>query len=276
MPVTTPLEDTEEFEATGVFKVGENARANVERLLGGFEKPLIQGPHLTTQLEKLHVGYQIDQGLIGDKEDEALPKLLANASHFQGPHADLTNGIAQASGGQAHVAEDLKKKHRIKEKCLERGYTHNMIGDVVRSRIHFNDLESLYLAVIELYKRAEIVRVKDRFVSPRQSGYRDLLFNVKLKDPETGEYHITEIQFQLEDMHKAKRSEYSYYIKRRSLQEKIARCRNEEPDNHEKIKELETKISYLLRTSQDIYDTAWEPYEGKFDGYEKMAEEAAA
>lgn len=264
MPVNSPLE-AEEFDKTGVFKVSENVRANLERLLGGLENPLIQGPHLTSQLEKLHAGYEIDQGV--EDRDE----LREIASRVMDSHDLLTKQVTEAGGGDATETK-LKSVKSMDEKFVDHGDTYRKTGDVVRSSIVFDDLETLYLAVIELYKRAEIVRVKDRFINPRPSGYRDLLFNIKLKDPDTGEDHITEVQFQLRDIEFVKKHEYRHYKKRRKLEQKLAICRKEEPQDQARIKELETDIGWLERQSSVIFEDAWQPYEDKLDGYKKWAE----
>ena len=256
MPVTRPTE-IEHHDTADTIPVIEKGRDRIEGLLGSIHNPLIQGPHLTGELAKLTEGNEVRQ------EAEDMDELRAMAARLKDTHNDLTSEVAVVGGGKPVLSKKLKKETRMWEKYVEHGFTHTKTGDVLRTSIHFDDLETLYQAVMELYKRAEIVRVKDRFVSPRASGYRDLLFNIRLIDPDTGKSHITEIQFQLEDMYQAKRREYPNYIQCRALQQELDYFEKEEPENMDKIRKLQEEIAYLQSSSQDIFAAAWRPYSSK-------------
>lgn len=256
MPLANPGQTELSYESDTIPAI-EKSRDRLEGLLDGINNPLVQGPHLTSELAKLTEGNEVHQ------EAEDMDELRAMAARLKDTHNDLTSEVAKAGGGRPHLASKLKKETRMWEKYVEHGFTHTKTGDVLRTSIHFDDLESLYLAVVELYSRAKIVRVKDRFINPTSEGYRDMLFNISLVDPETGKTHITEIQFQLEDMYRAKKQEYPHYIQRRALRQELEYFKKEEPENIDKIRELEEEIAYLQSASQDIFTDAWRPYASK-------------
>ncbi len=258
MPLAKPNK-TEAPDNRDTIPVIETVRTDIDGLIGNINNPLSQGPHITTELARLTEGNEVHQ------EAEDMDELRAMASRLKNVHNELTNDVALAGGGNPRPAGKLKRKTRMWEKYVEHGFTHTKTGDVLRSSIHFDDLETLYQAVIELHRRAKIVRVKDRFVDPTASGYRDLLFNIELVDQETGKIHVSEIQFHLEDMFLAKEKEENsgYYTQVRALQQELKHFKKEEPENVDKIRELEEEIAYLQSASQDIYSRAWVPHAHK-------------
>jgi len=252
----------------GYEKVNDTAeafRSRFETVLGEVSDPLSQGPHLTEQLSRHLKGAKLNQGV------KSLDELRAVAGRFLEKHNKLTSDVALLSGGRPKLASDLKKEARMWDKAAEYGDP-NQIGDVVRTVINFDDLPSLYQAFTELYRQAEVVRIKDRFVNPKSNGYRDMLFNIRLKDEETGEYHITEIQLHLQAMFDAKKREYPNYIKARDLRREMRDLEHEQSktpdlqryeDIRERIVVIEKEISWLDVESRDIYDDAWEPFDGQ-------------
>lgn len=53
----------------------------------------------------------------------------------------------------------------------------------------YESADDLYKALEKINKKAEIVRIKDRFIKPAPGGYRDILINVKQSNG-----HVTELQ----------------------------------------------------------------------------------
>jgi len=243
----------------------ESFRNRFETLLGQVNNPLSQGPHLTEYLSSHLKGVKLDQGV------KSLDELRAVAGRFLESHNKLTEEVARISGGRPKLALGLKEEYRMWDKAAEYGNP-NQIGDVVRTVVNFDDLPSLYRAFTELYRQAEVVRIKDRFVHPKSNGYRDMLFNIRLQDEETGEYHVTEIQFHLQAMYDAKKREYPNYIKARDLKREMRDLEHEQsktPDiqRYQDIKErivvIEKELSWLDVESKDIYDDAWVPFDGQ-------------
>ncbi len=231
-------------------------RESLQNLLRHFDNPAHQGPHLTAELE----GRLVDRPL---QESEDMDELRAIASRVKEGHNEITRRVARRSGGRFFQARHLKNEGRMWEKFgeyVQEGGDQNMILDVVRSRIHFDTLDQLYAAVQVLHESAEVVRVKDHFIHPHDSGYRDILFNVRLRDPATGKTHVTEIQFHLKELFAAKRLEYPHYIKRRELLPELNYYKEQAPENVKKIKELEQAVAWELNASQRIYDEAWQAY----------------
>lgn len=264
MPSAVPSK-IEEKEELPVSELVEEERGRIEDVVSRANEPLFQGTRLTSELEKLTAGNKIDQGA------EDMDELRAIASRVREAHNVLTATVSAASGGYPMLAKRLKSEERMWDKYVENGFDHNKIGDVVRTSIHFDNLETLYQAVMELYERVQIVRVKDRFLKPTASGYRDLLFNVRLMDPETGKDHITEIQFQLEAMRRAKGAEYPSYFRRRALELELISIEKGHPEEVIKIRDLKAEIARLENNSRQIFERAWQPFAGKLSDYQTAA-----
>jgi hypothetical protein len=255
---------TEKEPESVALKRVEETRENVERLVDSANKPLVQGPLLTGGLARQLVDVKINQGA------EDVDELRAMALRVIPAHNRVTEEVAETGGGRATIASELKDEDRMREKYGDQYESaHKKIGDVVRTSIIFDDLGSLYRAVIKLYETVEIIRVKDRFINPRPSGYRDLLFNIRLEDPETGKDHITEVQFQLAAIHNVRKEEHTLYRKRRTLEQECDLYLKQNPGDEAGVEELRREISRLEGESSEIFEEAWKPYEGSFDEYEE-------
>ncbi len=112
---------------------------------------------------------------------------------------ELTETIAQKTGGKARVRLTLKAKERSQEKVTKDydGDASNLL-DVDASTVVYKDVTSVYEAlakVRELYGE-KIVYFKDRFVKPVPSGFRDILMNVKLPNGSIAELRLGEESIQ--------------------------------------------------------------------------------
>ena len=118
------------------------------------------------------------------------------------------NGIAEKY--DAHVVErpvseknplPLKTVEGIQRK-LDSGLVITDILDIMGATIVVKDLQTLVSVTEELRRRNDVVRIKDRFKEnnkPKDSGYKDILTNVRLSDR-----MIAEVQVNVEQMLAAK------------------------------------------------------------------------
>jgi hypothetical protein len=135
----------------------------------------------------------------GMTDAERVEALMARAE-TAGPELrdmmDATRFRTQA--GEVNLAEP---------KTLERMYDKQSIEfvdveqtlDAARGRISYNRLQQAYEGLADLSTNYDVVRVKDRFFLPQESGYRDILVNVRHPDG-----FVSEIQLQVRPWGEAK------------------------------------------------------------------------
>jgi hypothetical protein len=102
----------------------------------------------------------------------------------------------------------LKRQARVLQKLEESGEGPDSVLDLVRATVAVDTLEEIPL-VMENLRRLGVVIVRDpknRFNNPTESGYRDLMFNVRYPNG-----HIGEIQVNLKTMLEAKSIGHKYY-----------------------------------------------------------------
>ena len=156
----------------------------------------------------------------------------------------LTNSDALFAG--------VKSQARAQEKIeLELDGDNTRITDLARATIIANDVESLVEVYEALSREADVVKVKNKFKSPADSGYRDLNLLVRL--PKTN--MIAEVQLHLKAIADVKSGpEHELYeiiqgIERQAIAEKRP------------INDIEAvQINSLRRQSLELYQQAWQPY----------------
>jgi hypothetical protein len=157
------------------------------------------GPKTTdvknASLDKRHV--EISQGIskrIGKastiQSSNDLDQLFKQAKVADVELKKLTDDIAKSTNGEAVYPPGLKTKARAAEKISsDYGGDASKLLDISRSSISYESADDLYAALGKLDKKAEIVRIKDRFAKPAPGGYRDILVNIKQSNG-----HVTELQ----------------------------------------------------------------------------------
>ncbi|NRD72545.1 GTP pyrophosphokinase [Shewanella sp. VB17] len=127
----------------------------------------------------------------------------------------------------------------------------SQLTDLARASIIANNIQDLMHAYQALNEQTELLQVKNRFVSPKQSGYRDL--NVLIKLPHTK--MIVEVQLHLNDIAKIKNgSEHDNY---KEVQSIMAAANSAKRD----LFDTETaRIIELRQHSHKQYHKAWLNY----------------
>lgn len=156
----------------------------------------------------------------------------------------LTNSEALFAG--------VKSQARAEEKIvLELNGDVTRITDLARATIIANDVESLVEVYEAVSREADVVKVKNKFKSPADSGYRDLNLLVRL--PKTN--IIAEVQLHLKAIADVKSGpEHELYEIIQGIE------RNALAQNRP-INDIEAaQINNLRSQSLELYQQAWQPY----------------
>ncbi|WP_040797627.1 hypothetical protein [Nocardia higoensis] len=93
---------------------------------------------------------------------------------------DLTDTLKRHVGGVPKPRQIPKNRAWIDEKLVEYENDASRVVDLAGSKITFARVEQIYQALDRIERSGlRIPRVKDRFIDPAASGYRDILMNVQ-------------------------------------------------------------------------------------------------
>ncbi len=198
-------------------------------------------------------------GLYGIKAFDSRPTqpytdfdiLYSKAHQAQAELETICKSTALLTNSEALFA-GVKSQSRAQEKIdLELDGDVTRITDLARATIIANDVESLVEVYESLSREADVVKLKNKFKSPADSGYRDINLLVRL--PKTN--IIAEVQLHLKAIADVKSGpEHELYeiiqgIERHAIAEK-------RPMN-----DIEAaQINSLRRQSLELYQQAWQPY----------------
>ncbi|WP_194435099.1 RelA/SpoT domain-containing protein [Vibrio fluminensis] len=177
--------------------------------------------------------------------------LYSKAHQAQFELETICKSTALLTGTDAYFA-GVKSSQRAQEKiALELDGQVNRITDLARATIVANDVASLMEAFEVLDRETTIVKVKNRFKKPAESGYRDL--NVLVKLPKTN--LVAEVQLHLKAIADVKSGpEHSFY-------EQIQRIERTADIEQRAMTEFElAQINNMRSQSRQLYQDAWQPY----------------
>lgn len=146
----------------------------------------------------------------------------------------------------------IKSEQRALEKVTtELGGDASKITDIARATIIADDVSQLMMAYEVLQRESTIVKVKNRFKTPANSGYRDINMLVKL--PKTN--IIAEVQLHLREIAKVKSGpEHDIYEIVQGIERKAA-------SEQRIVSDFEAaQINNLQIQSQHLYQQAWQQY----------------
>jgi hypothetical protein len=165
-----------------------------------------------TQEPKFEVAKKNQPGYL----DTYLDGLYEQAKTAQNELNAITTRIADVTGGKAGARQEPKSRDRTKQKVAAdyKGDASQLV-DLAGSKIEYQTLDALYkgLEAAEKAFAGKIVYIKDRFVKVADSGYRDILLNVKMSNG-----HVAEFRLHLESIDKFAGIEHATYEIRRSVQ----------------------------------------------------------
>jgi hypothetical protein len=144
-----------------------------------------------------------------------MDKLYAKAKEAQAELTRIVDQLAADNDGEAHARKELKKLGRANDK-IDADYSGDAsrLVDVAGAYIQFDKVKDVYaaLAVLAGHPDLEIVKFKDRFAKPTESGYRDLQMSVRMSNG-----HIAELRLHLKSLDAITVYEHALYEVRRDL-----------------------------------------------------------
>ncbi len=158
----------------------------------------------------------------------------------------LVERIAQITGGQAVIAS-LKNRERAEAKySAEYGGNAAEIRDLLRASIHYKSLKQIYQGLEQLKAEGvEVLLLKNRFLHPTRSGYRDALMNIRTRNGV-----IAELQLHLEQILVAKQEGHKYYEQEQELSRRSKlENRNLTPDESRQVEAIRTKQKELYEAA---------------------------
>jgi hypothetical protein len=167
----------------------------------------------------------------------------------------ITRKIAELTGGEPGYRPDgLKLRERALEKIGSDYRDASELLDIAGSKIVYDSVTDVYKAletIGRLYANeggtGQLVRVKDRFIEPRPSGYRDILLNLEMSNG-----HVVELRLHLKHIDIVSGVEHDLYKMKRSIEAGA----NTEGRTYTAQERL--LITEIERTTRHIYEDAWQ------------------
>ncbi|WP_231394844.1 toxin glutamine deamidase domain-containing protein [Micromonospora sp. CNB394] len=109
-----------------------------------------------------------------------------------------------------------KSRDRVLDKLEgEYGNDASELKDLAGAKVQFDSLDAIYQALGRLAAAPEVVilHIKDRFLAPQASGYRDILLNLRMSNG-----HVAELRLQLASLDDIAEWEHALYEVRRDLE----------------------------------------------------------
>lgn len=155
--------------------------------------------------------------------------------------ARLTNGLPE-----------FRKAPKLKERAIQKIQAKyngdvSQLLDISGSKIVFFDIKDMYNALIMLFRMDLVVEIRDRFLQPRPSGYRDILTNIRFSNG-----HIGEMQFHLHTINRISNIEHILYKRRRNLDAQV------KIENKDLLAQQQADIKEMLDRSSELYNRAWD------------------
>ena len=168
--------------------------------------PSTGGPEKLRRLVEQNPDFDIDEALdaggpgfraqydaLQAKIPDAQNHLMASMTRVLGDTGAQQVGYTQlwdGSGPRATVAPPKGARRLIEKAALDYGGDLTQVKDPVRAAIAVDSPDDVPRVRDAVRKHFDVVREKDRFAQPVNGGYRDLLFNVKLRNGVIGEVQV--------------------------------------------------------------------------------------
>jgi hypothetical protein len=137
----------------------------------------------------------------------SLDQLYESAEMAKEPFHNFAKRMEETCGIPIRVEPSLKDRDRAYQKMKDNystrpGPAASWLLDIVRGRAicsSVKDIVRLWETIME-DEYAVVVRLKNRCVTPRFNGHRDLLLNIRLPIGNNKSFHICELQIQFQQM----------------------------------------------------------------------------
>ncbi|MGI2168854.1 RelA/SpoT domain-containing protein [Shewanella sp. MF05960] len=180
-----------------------------------------------------------------------LHALMTRAPQAQQELVDLLNHINQMSQTTAIIPATKSYARAAQKVQLKFNGDASQLTDIARASVVAKDVSSLLVSFEQLRQHTDIVQLKNRFATPKTSGYRDL--NVLVKLPQS--QMVVEVQFHLNDIAEIKSGpEHLVY-------EQIQAIELQAKNQSRTVNDIEkANIAKLRQDSHKQYHKAWLNY----------------
>ncbi|MGY0005103.1 toxin glutamine deamidase domain-containing protein [Micromonospora sp. I033] len=170
-------------------------------------------------------------------------QLYVDAAVAQRELNELAIAVA-GDHGQPGWRTEPKSRERVLDKLVEYENDASQLKDLAGAKVQFHRLDDIYRALSRLAADPEVVilHIKDRFLNPQQSGYRDVLLNLRMSNG-----HVAELRLQLASLDDVAEWEHALYEIRRDLEVMSESGGRPFTEGERAIRDG------LLRRAQDIY-----------------------
>jgi len=165
------------------------------------------------QQASLQLGFDVSR-----RDDEGyrhtyVDQLYADAAVAQRELNGIAAGVAGDHGQPAWRTEP-KGRDRVLDKLLEYQNDASRLKDLAAAKVQFAKLDDIYRALRKLAADPQVVilKIKDRFLTPQLSGYRDVLLNLRMSNG-----HVAELRLHLDSLDSVAEWEHALYEVRRDL-----------------------------------------------------------
>ncbi|GAB4211633.1 MAG: hypothetical protein OHK0022_46410 [Roseiflexaceae bacterium] len=184
--------------------------------------------------------------------------LYAQSNAVKSELRELTEEIANASGGKPGFRPGDKARDRAMDKInSEYGGDASKLTDLAGSKVVYDTLDDLYRGLEEVQAKLgdRIVSFKDRFVKPQDSGYRDILMNIRMSNG-----HIAEFRLHLSQIDAYAKAEHALYELTRSFKpvsEELARLGGKADEVVELTQEQKALTIAINHRTQPVFEDAF-------------------
>lgn len=180
-----------------------------------------------------------------------LDSLYSTAQPAQNELNHIINTITQQGSLNASLPPIKTYERALNKVTTKFNGDASQLTDLARASILANNIHDLMQAYQTLSEQTQVLQVKNRFSSPKESGYRDL--NTLIKLPQTG--MIVEVQLHLNEIAKIKSGpEHKAYEEIQEI-EALANVENRPLFDSETA-----RITELRQSSHKQYHKAWLNY----------------
>ncbi|MET8834355.1 toxin glutamine deamidase domain-containing protein [Micromonospora sp. NPDC004540] len=170
-------------------------------------------------------------------------QMYADAAVAQRELNELAIAVA-GDHGQPGWRTEPKSRERVLDKLVEYENDASQLKDLAGAKVQFRRLDDVYRALARLADDPQVVilHIKDRFLDPQQSGYRDVLLNLRMSNG-----HVAELRLHLASLDDVAEWEHALYEVRRDLEVMPETGGRPLTEGERAIRDG------LLRRAQDIY-----------------------
>ena len=160
----------------------------------------------------------------------------------------LTKTLARRYDVKFQTRDGLKEAGRSTEKVnSDYGGNAGQLLDVSGSRLLFNKLDDVYGALAYIRSKYNVVQIKDRFVEPQGSGYRDIVLNIRASNG-----YVVELRLEITKMSNYAALEHQWYKERRSIEALLKQ------ENRPATPQEKARLAELKKLAEGGYAAIWE------------------